>query len=68
MKVSNLPRDGHVRRGPDCLTCGSPTGLPWANTIRDGVEAYCALCQPEIKRPKVTLFGRPDGQDMWRWT
>ena len=52
-----------------CTVCGEPLQVRWGEALGFDTEwLLCKGCRPSPRRPRVTLFGAPDGQEMRRWT
>lgn len=52
-----------------CTRCDEPLPMRYGAALGFDVEwLLCKPCEPKAKRPKVTLHGAPDGQEMGRWT
>ena len=60
-------RDGFRRR--HCIRCGTPF-LTIIARLYDCQLALCESCDPSthIEKPRVHLFGAPDGQELARWS
>lgn len=54
-----------------CQWCDSPLPYRYADTMSmliDGSTFTCGACSPVVKRPRVALFGAPEGQELARWS
>lgn len=51
-----------------CTRCGDPLHLSYGAALGFDYEwLLCKQCKPKAKKPRVTLYGAPDGQEMGRW-
>ncbi len=52
-----------------CTQCGSPTGLHFSDALSFDTEwVRCEECKPRVRKPRVHLYGLPDGQELQRWS
>lgn len=51
-----------------CTNCGTPVSQRFGEALSfDTQWIWCNECKPHTDRPRVTLFGEPEGQEMQRW-
>jgi hypothetical protein len=52
-----------------CTQCGDPINIAYGEALGFDTEwLLCRGCKPKASKPRVTLFGAPDGQELGRWS
>lgn len=62
--------DGYGKHRPHlhCFFCDDVVDLSFADVAESTMTITCKSCERPVAKPRVTLYGAPDGQELSRWT
>ncbi len=51
-----------------CMVCDEPLPILYGDALGFDTEwLICKSCEPVTRKPRITLYGSPDGQNMGKW-